>query len=483
MNTEEIRSVGIDIGTTTTSMVLSLLRIENVAKGFGVPTVRIVDKRILFRSNVVFTPFSADGAIDGERIEAFLSRQFGLCSVRPADIRTGAVIVTGQAAHAGNARAIAQAVSRFSGSFVVATAGAHLEAYISGLGAGAATFSKKNNRRIMNLDIGGGTTNISVFDRGTFAGTLCFDIGGRLVRFAAGSSVVEHVTDPGRIVASHIGVSASAGKPLDERSVSAMAGAMADSLLSVIEGAPDALARRLAIDNREGFAPRCDCVSFSGGVGRLLSLNEGERVPGYDDMGAALARELRRKTSERSVTVIAPEETIYATVIGAGVHTVDISGSTIFLSDASVLPLRDVPVVSIGNSGNGEAGEDLAAKIRLFGADRGRIPAISAPAMRSKSFADVSGVATAIAAAADSCGLDGPLVILCADDIGKIVGGLVKNRLRRARAIVSIDQVSAGELDYIDIGEPLHGGTVVPVAVKTLVFPNEGTGAAGGGIS
>jgi len=477
MNTEEIRSVGIDIGTTTTSMVLSLLRIENVAKGFGVPSVRIVDKRVLFRSDVMFTPFSGEGAIDGERIEAFLSRQFGLCSVRPADIRTGAVIVTGQAAHAGNARAIAQAVSRFSGSFVVATAGAHLEAYISGLGAGAATLSKKNNRRLMNLDIGGGTTNISVFDRGTFAGTLCFDIGGRLVRFAAGSSVVEHVTDPGRIVASGLGLTVAPGRALDGRGVSAMAGAMADSLLSVIEGAPDALARRLAIDNREGFAPRCDCVSFSGGVGRLLYLNEGERVPGYDDLGAALARELRRKTAERSVSVVAPEETIYATVIGAGVHTVDISGSTIFLSDASVLPLRDLPVVSVGN------GEDLAAKIRLFGADRRRMPAIAAASMRSKSFADVSGLASAVASAADSCGLDGPLVILCADDIGKIVGGLVKNRLRHARAIVSIDQVSARELDYIDIGEPLHGGTVVPVAVKTLVFPDEGTGESEGGIS
>ena len=480
MNTEEIRSVGIDIGTTTTSMVLSLLRIENVAKGFGVPSVRIVDKRILFRSDVMFTPFSTDGAIDGERIEAFLSRQFGLCSVRPADIRTGAVIVTGQAAHAANARAIAQAVSRFSGSFVVATAGAHLEAYISGLGAGAATLSKKRNLRLMNLDIGGGTTNISVFDRGVFAGTLCFDIGGRLVRFVAGTSVVEHVTDPGRIVASCLGLPVAVGKTLDERGVFAFAGAMAGSLLSVIEGSPDAPARRLAIDNREGFAPRCDCVSFSGGVGRLLYLDEGERVPGYDDMGAALARELRRRTAERGVTVIAPEETIYATVIGAGVHTVDISGSTIFLSDASVLPLRDIPVVSIGNAGNGE---DLSAKIRLFGADRGRMPAIAAPAMRSKSFADVSGLASAVAAAADSCGLDGPLVILCADDIGKIVGGLVKNRLRRARAIVSIDQVSARELDYIDIGEPLHGGTVVPVAVKTLVFPDEGTGESRGGIS
>ena len=245
MNTEEIRSVGIDIGTTTTSMVLSLLRIENVAKGFGVPSVRIVDKRILFRSDVMFTPFSTDGAIDGERIEAFLSRQFGLCSVRPADIRTGAVIVTGQAAHAANARAIAQAVSRFSGSFVVATAGAHLEAYISGLGAGAATLSKKRNLRLMNLDIGGGTTNISVFDRGVFAGTLCFDIGGRLVRFVAGTSVVEHVTDPGRIVASCLGLPVAVGKTLDERGVFAFAGAMAGSLLSVIEGSPDAPARRL----------------------------------------------------------------------------------------------------------------------------------------------------------------------------------------------------------------------------------------------
>ena len=39
-----------------------------------------------------------------------------------------------------------------------------------------------------------------------------------------------------------------------------------------------------------------------------------------------------------------------------------------------------------------------------------------------------------------------------------------------AVVVIVVDQIGLGEGDFIDIGEPLFEGRVVPVSVKTLVF-------------
>ena len=53
---EELLSVGIDIGTSTTQLIFSKLIVENEASAFTVPRISIVDKEIIYRSDVYFTP-------------------------------------------------------------------------------------------------------------------------------------------------------------------------------------------------------------------------------------------------------------------------------------------------------------------------------------------------------------------------------------------------------------------------------------------
>ena len=55
----KLRSIGLDIGTTTTQMILSELTVENRASSFAVPDMQITDRQILYRGQVHFTPLPA----------------------------------------------------------------------------------------------------------------------------------------------------------------------------------------------------------------------------------------------------------------------------------------------------------------------------------------------------------------------------------------------------------------------------------------
>ena len=55
-----------------------------------------------------------------------------------------------------------------------------MEGVIAGKGSGACRFSEEESTDVVNLDIGGGTTNLAFFSCGEDAGTACYDVGGRL---------------------------------------------------------------------------------------------------------------------------------------------------------------------------------------------------------------------------------------------------------------------------------------------------------------
>lgn len=469
---EAFTSVGIDIGTTTMTMSVSRLRLENSAPGLGIPRVKITGKEVLFRSDTAYTPFSEWGEIQESAVERFVFDQFERAGVDPSMIRTGAVIVTGQAAQAANAEAVGRAVSRVSGEFVVAVAGAHLEAAISGRGAGASRLSETGRCRVLNLDIGGGTTNASLFDNGRLAGTFCFEIGGRLVRFVPGTKTVARFTGAAEHAASRAGVVMEKGRNLAGGDIEKIAGVLAASLVSFILGAPDDLARETRIEPGPGLLPGgADQVTFSGGVGRLLYEGEKGDPLRYGDLGPFLADSLRRRLEASGIKTVRPDETMFATVIGAGIHTVSISGSTIYLSDPSDLPIRDLPVVSIAGCETPEARAALRARLEVFGRETGRLPALFPGRMDRNGFLEAKGLAGRIADLVEGLAVGGPLVVILEDDVGKVMGGLLRNRMKPGRSLFSIDQLGVGEMDYVDIGTPLFGGTVVPVVVKTLVFP------------
>lgn len=474
MRDERVTSVGIDIGTTTMSLVVSAIAIGNTVYGFGVPNIRILEKEVLFKGKVRYTPFLEEGAIDQRGVEQYIAEQLKAAGVKPSDVKTGAVIITGRAAEAENAKLVGNAISRISGEFVVAAAGAHLEAAISGRGAGMAKISSKRKCRTLNLDIGGGTTNAAFFDNGLLDRTFCFDIGGRILRFSPGTRIISHFSPNAYKLAERRGISLRKGLELTDSEVKAISDDLAGALFSFVLGEADNLAVDLSIDNRFDIPARsADLVSFSGGVGRLFyDAAAGGNVFSFGDLGPSLALALCRQATDSGLQIIKPEETLYATVIGAGAHTVNISGSTIYISNTNDLPLRDNPVVSLGDPSLPGWRHNMMLKLETFSETIGRLPVFFIEKMNKISFSDTKSLAESIAELVNDSILKGPLIVISDDDIGKIIGGLLRNRISPGLSVISVDELSAEEMDYVDIGEPLYGGSVVPVVVKTLVFPN-----------
>ena len=174
-----ILSVGIDIGTSTTQLIFSRLTIENRASSYTVPRIDIVDKEVVYRSKIYFTPLRSATEIDAEAVKQIVREEYQAAGMTPEMLRTGAVIITGETARKENANEVA-------GDFVVATAGPDLESVLSARGAGTDALSKEKRTAIANVDIGGGTSNIAVYEKGVLRGTCCLDIGGRLIKVENG---------------------------------------------------------------------------------------------------------------------------------------------------------------------------------------------------------------------------------------------------------------------------------------------------------
>ena len=81
--TETLKSVGIDIGTSTTQLVVSDLTLENRANPFSVPRIAITDKKIVYRSGIHEHAAIAeaiahrDGALAAQRMREHLQNDYG----------------------------------------------------------------------------------------------------------------------------------------------------------------------------------------------------------------------------------------------------------------------------------------------------------------------------------------------------------------------------------------------------------------------
>ena len=119
MRKEQLLSVGIDIGTSTTQCVFSRLTLSNTASAFSVPRIKITEKVVLYRAPVRLTPLLQADTIDSAALESMIRQDYREAGVSPADIRLGAVIITGETARKSNARAVTQALSELAGeSFI-----------------------------------------------------------------------------------------------------------------------------------------------------------------------------------------------------------------------------------------------------------------------------------------------------------------------------------------------------------------------------
>ena len=319
---QEILSVGIDIGTTTTQLIFSKILIENTAGFFTVPRVSIVDKKILYKSPVYFTPLTDRKRLDEDGIRRIIKDEFRKAGFTPRDTDTGAVIITGESAGKENAAATLQLMSDFSGDFVVAAAGPDLESIIAGKGSGAYRASLDEECIALNLDIGGGTTNIVRFDHGQTDGACCLDIGGRLIQVDE-NGVISYISPAARLIAGAVGVDIQTGQRADAQKLTAVTDKMARLLSQAAGLAPrEELLLRVLTPGSSGMidAKPVDRIYFSGGVADCM--DKEKELFRYGDIGILLGRSISRNREFAACgKVRGGAETIRATVVGTGTYT------------------------------------------------------------------------------------------------------------------------------------------------------------------
>src|ERR1700731_2677516 len=172
-------TVGIDIGSSGTQVIFSPINLRRHGGGLT-SRYYFVSRETLFQSPVALTPYSSDVRIDETALGAIIDAAYAAASIKAEEIDTGVVILTGEALRRENAQAIAALIAEQRGDFVTATAGHHMESMLAAYGSGASKVSHDQDKRILNIDIGGGTTKLAIVEKGNVTATAAVHIGGRL---------------------------------------------------------------------------------------------------------------------------------------------------------------------------------------------------------------------------------------------------------------------------------------------------------------
>lgn len=472
---DKIISVGIDIGTSTTQILFSELIIENLANDYTVPRFSIVDKKIIYESEIYFTPLLSKHEIDMEAVKQIVSEEYKKADITCQQVKTGAVIITGETARKENAALVLETLSGFAGDFVVATAGPDLESVLAGYGSGACMLSEQTCSCIVNIDIGGGTSNLAVFDHGQLEEAACLDVGGRLVKINSKSKEITYIYSKWKDYAEKHGISLEEGTQAEQKMLYELCSCMTDVLASALKLTGKNTDQGFYTNESQALSEKLkiDYITFSGGVADFVYGKKEEEQYKYDDIGVLLAEAVKSNQYLRRVPWLKAKETIRATVVGAGMYTTEISGSTICY-EPKILPIKNVPVMRIGSKDMYQFGKMLKKQIPYYlnqtnlnmvavafdGADDTSFDGIQKRA--SEIFENIQGIL--------ANGL--PIIIVVEADIAKALGFALKRLLPKEYPLICIDGIRTKNGDYIDIGCPIAGGQVLPVVIKTLVFNN-----------
>ncbi len=478
-----LTSVGIDVGSSTSHLMFSRLTLER--QGIALSSrFKVVDRSIVFRSPILLTPYTDETTIDTDELSRFIEGVYKDAGMTVEDVDTGATIFTGEAAKKSNAEAISALFAEHAGKFVCATAGPNLEGVMAAFGSGAAARSKRDGKAgtVMNIDMGGGTAKVAICQNGEVIETAAINVGARLVAMDKDGTVTR-IEPAAEIIAEELGIPLKLGGKLSEAHQKAMAELLAECLYNLVERRPlGRLADRLMITGPLEYRGPIDSVSFSGGVSEYVY---GTEQRNFGDLGILLGKAVMDRAPRLGVPIDQAEQMIRATVIGAGQYTLQVSGSTIYISRPDLLPHRNLQVVAPVMPGPDYTLESAkqaitSALLRQDIEEGDRPVALSFRWRMEPSYDRVKTLASAIAEAMPNTIKAGiPLTLVFDTDIGGAVGSMLTREVIPNHDIVSIDEVDLSDLDFIDLGEELEDVHAVPVVVKSLVFTTARERSAG----
>ena len=439
---ERLLSVGLDVGTTSTQLIFSELEIQNKAGSFSVPEMEIVQRKVRYKSDVHFTPLLGGDRVDAAALRKIIEEAYRKAGIRREDVDTGAIIITGETSRKENAQAVLHELSGFAGEFVVATAGPDLESVLAAKGAGAVKYSERTGKKVLHMDIGGGTSNLALIEDGKIVKTGCLNVGGRLLKFDKSGVVIYISPVLDGLCDLTVGQQVS---PVQVEKVTQMLTNALEMAAGLREKTPllEQLWTKESGPMWSSASTEELVISFSGGVADCVERDWPWLE--FGDMGPLLGRAIRKSRLCGGCYVLG-SETIRATVIGAGCHSAQLSGSTVFYQNVA-FPMKNVPVVQdLGKLGQ----EDAVV--------------LAHPGIASPTYGQVVELAKKIA----DCRGNGPVLVCLEQDMAKALGQALALLLPKETAVLCIDRVKLSEGSYLDVGEPV--GPALPVVVKTLAF-------------
>ncbi len=314
-----LTTVGIDIGSAGTQVIFSRVHLRRLAEDLT-SRYYVVSRETLFQSPVALTPYQSEERIADEKLGAIIDDAYNAAGLHPDNIDTGVVILTGEALRRENAQGIAAILSEQGGEFVTATAGHHMESMLAAYGSGAARVSSDDNKRMLNIDIGGGTTKLALVEKGKVIATAAVHIGGRL-QVVEGDKIVR--LDPaGKYHAKRAGFSWNRGDAIDPADMQKVADVMADTLVAAVVARPmPPDVAHLYLTDPIADLGRIDGIMFSGGVGEYVYQREDRD---FGDMGPLLGRAISARIEAGAFPwpVLPAGECIRATALGASEYSV-----------------------------------------------------------------------------------------------------------------------------------------------------------------
>jgi ethanolamine utilization protein EutA len=471
-----LHSVGMDIGSSGTQVLFSRLHLRRIGEDLTSRYV-VVRRETVYRSPVALTPYVEGERIDAEELGSIIDRAYAEAGVEPEDVDTGVVILTGEALRRRNAAAIAAVLAERAGELVTATAGHHMEAMLAAYGSGAAQVSHDEGLRILNVDIGGGTTKLALLDRGRVAATAAFHVGGRL-QVVDEEGRITRLEPAGREHAARAGHAWELGDRVEPGALDEVAGTMADIVVAALTADPlPEHVRALFLTEPLGDLGSVDGVLFSGGVAEYVYDREQRR---FGDLGAPLGAALRARMASGALPfpLLPAGECIRATALGASEYSVQLSGNTGWISDPdALLPRRNLQVVRP----HYELGEDVdaeavatAVRRQLVALDAAHTDGDVALALSwegAPSYERLIAFARGIRdGLADRLARGTAVYVLLDGDVAMTLGRLLRDELGVTGPLLVVDGLALRDFDYIDIGRLRFPSRTVPVTIKSLVF-------------
>jgi ethanolamine utilization protein EutA len=479
----ELTTVGIDIGSSTSHLMFAGVRLQRKTQALSSQFV-VVERKVLWKSPILLTPFLPDGTIDAAALGDFISGAYAKAGLARSAVDTGAVILTGEAIKRTNARAIADLFAGDAGRFVCASAGHHLECVLAAHGSGAVALSRGTAGDVLNVDIGGGTTKLALCEGGRVTATAAFAVGGRLLAFD-GEGRVARIDDSARLAAEAAGVALRPGEQPSPEALEAVVSGLAAAAIACIRGeAPAGLAKALMLTEPLPAGVRAATLVFSGGVAEYVY---GRETREFGDIARVLARRVRAALDDGRIpgALHEPAERIRATVIGASQFSVQVSGKTIHVGEGALLPLRNVPVVApvlaLGDriDAGAVASAIQAALLRAPVDDDGAV-AVSLHWQGDPEYPRLRALAEGLAVAlVPRTAEAAPALVVVDGDVARTLGHILEHELRLGRPVVAIDGIQLREFDFVDVGEVIRPADVVPVVIKSLLFPADAAPRAG----